>query len=366
MDKHLTIWKIEPHTEIKHHILKNYLAAWMPILGSKNKRVIFIDGFAGPGEYVGGKKGSPIIALKTAINHKTQTKTEYTFLFIEAREDRYNHLKKVISKIKIPSKLKIVKYVRYGKFEEEVNSLLTNLEERGVKIAPTFLFIDPFGFSGAPFYLIKKFMENRKCEVFISFMCNSIRRWQSLLKNEENLDMLFGTKEWRGIMGNQKTSSDEKNIELRNLYQQQLENNAGIEFVRSFKMINKQNKTEYFLFFGTNHLLGLKKMLEAMWGSDPSGKFEFFDTKYDPKQTVLFSLSPNYSQLKKKISKEFTKKSIKMKDLETFAIEEASFLKKHLRKVLLEMEKNKEINVHLQRKRKRETFPDDAVINFLK
>ena len=64
-----TIWPIEPHTSAKHQILRKYLDAWLPILGTYNKRIIYIDGFAGPGEYVGGEPGSPIIALEAARSH---------------------------------------------------------------------------------------------------------------------------------------------------------------------------------------------------------------------------------------------------------------------------------------------------------
>src|SRR5215475_1669133 len=61
-----TIWPIEPHTSAKHQILRNYLDAWLPILGKYNRRIVYIDGFSGPGEYAGGEPGSPIIALEAA------------------------------------------------------------------------------------------------------------------------------------------------------------------------------------------------------------------------------------------------------------------------------------------------------------
>jgi hypothetical protein len=60
-----TRWPLAPHTKIKHEILKRYLNAWLPILGSWAGRVVFIDGFAGPGRYSGGEPGSPVIALQT-------------------------------------------------------------------------------------------------------------------------------------------------------------------------------------------------------------------------------------------------------------------------------------------------------------
>ena len=57
-----TLWALENHTRGKHLVLKNYLDAWLPIMRKHNGRVLFIDAFAGPGEYAEGEPGSPVIA----------------------------------------------------------------------------------------------------------------------------------------------------------------------------------------------------------------------------------------------------------------------------------------------------------------
>ena len=64
---------MEEHTRAKHELLKKYLEAWFPILAIQGhqERVIFLDGFAGPGIYDGGEPGSPVIALETLINHNS-------------------------------------------------------------------------------------------------------------------------------------------------------------------------------------------------------------------------------------------------------------------------------------------------------
>ena len=64
-----TLWDIEPHTRAKHEILKKYLEAWFPIINRYNRKIIYIDGFCGPGRYSGGEPGSPVIALDVAMNH---------------------------------------------------------------------------------------------------------------------------------------------------------------------------------------------------------------------------------------------------------------------------------------------------------
>ena len=69
-----SIWKAEPHTLAKHAVLRNYLEAWFPILGRWNGRVIYYDGFAGPGRYEGGEQGSPIVAIEVAMGHADRLK----------------------------------------------------------------------------------------------------------------------------------------------------------------------------------------------------------------------------------------------------------------------------------------------------
>ena len=67
------IWKLDPHTLGKHLVLRAYLDAWLPILGRWRRRILFIDGFAGPGEYVDGEEGSPIIALNALCEHQSKS-----------------------------------------------------------------------------------------------------------------------------------------------------------------------------------------------------------------------------------------------------------------------------------------------------
>ncbi|MBO9333604.1 MAG: three-Cys-motif partner protein TcmP [Roseiflexus sp.] len=65
------------------------MGAWFPILGSGNRRLVYIDGFCGPGRYEGGEDGSPIIALKEAMNPRERLAShEIIFLFLDERKDR--------------------------------------------------------------------------------------------------------------------------------------------------------------------------------------------------------------------------------------------------------------------------------------
>jgi three-Cys-motif partner protein len=86
-----TVWHIDPHTQVKHAILRKYWEAWLPIMTKFNQRVLYIDGFAGPGRYAEGEDGSPLIALKSARDHIARPKEEVAFIFIEKDEKRFAH-----------------------------------------------------------------------------------------------------------------------------------------------------------------------------------------------------------------------------------------------------------------------------------
>lgn len=355
-----TIWKIEPHTEAKHAILKKYLDAWLPILTNRMPKVVFIDGFAGPGEYIGGKEGSPIIAINSMINHKIDIKSKVLFLFVEKDSDRCNFLKEKLKKIEIPSNIKY--QVQCGEFAKVVGSILDDLEKEGAKLAPTFVFIDPFGFKGVPFTIIEKIMENKRCEVLINFMFEDINRFVELPQNEKTLNTLFGTEKWKEVKG--KDNPQERLKILHGLYKERLERIA--KHVVSFKMINKSNKTDYFLFFATNHILGLKKMKASMWKVDSGGEFQFSDATYNPNQTVLFELEPNFNYLKKIILDEYKGKEVCVEDLENFIILKTSFLETHYKtRILKPMEEKEKIKVISPGKRRFGTYPSGTVIRFL-
>ena len=146
-----SIWSIDPHTEAKHDILRKYLDAWLPIITRWNGRVLYIDGFAGPGEYIGGKDGSPIIAIKAFCEHKANLQAEIIMLFIEADRERCDFLKRKIQTIKVPSNIKTI--CECAKFDEKLIEILEIIDTQKTNLAPAFVFIDPFGFTGFPFSL---------------------------------------------------------------------------------------------------------------------------------------------------------------------------------------------------------------------
>src|SRR5262245_5580129 len=233
-----TIWALEPHTRAKHEILKRYLQAWMIILSQgRFPEILYIDGFAGPGEYSGGERGSPIIALDTALGYKPSLIAKLRFLFVEKDSDRADHLRRLIAARTLPGNFSVI--VEGGvTFEEAFRRRYPEFLRNG-RLIPTFAFIDPFGWKGVPFDLVGRILVQRSCEVFINFMYEEINRFIGHADQVENFDTFFGTDAWKACLAEREPRR--RNRCLHDLYVQQLHDTAGAAFVRSFEMSNARD-----------------------------------------------------------------------------------------------------------------------------
>jgi three-Cys-motif partner protein len=328
------VWEMEPHTAAKHAILKRYLQAWMVILSQgKFREILYIDGFAGPGEYKNGEVGSPIIALQNALNYRPPLTAILNFLFVEKDPARAAHLKSLIDKMGLPSNFH-VKVEGGTTFENAFAKHYLTYQRYG-KLIPTFAFIDPFGWTGAPMSIVQAIMKHKSCEVFVNFMYEEINRFISHPDQKDNFDSLFGTSDWERCKAI--TGANERRRCLHDLYTQQMCKQGNVVHARSFAMSNDKDVTDYILFYGTNELLGLKKMKEAMWKVDESGGFSFSDAT-DPRQTVLFGNEPNLAQLKSDLLRKFKGMEPTVGDIERFVVVETAFRETHYKKVLRSME----------------------------
>ena len=195
------LWTKDQQTQGKHLILRNYLNGWFPILGSSNGRLLFIDGFAGPGEYDNGEPGSPLIALDCVRRQKAAGRlknVEVICLFIESDNVSAGHLEKTLAAQSPIPETRC--HVLPGSFDDHMTQVLDYIDQQRAKLAPAFVVIDPFGVKGSPMQLIGRILGNAKSECMISFMYEPIRRFREHPYFRRHLDELFGTGEWRDAL----------------------------------------------------------------------------------------------------------------------------------------------------------------------
>jgi three-Cys-motif partner protein len=274
-----TLWVRDPHTEAKHRVLAGYYAAWFPIMLQTFPRLTVFDGYAGPGEYLDGAEGSPIIALRSLLDRPqlVQRGRPVRFVFLEERDDRREHLAELIES-KFPNRPGHVKVdVILGDCITDGEAALTAANAWG---QPIFANLDPFG-PAIPHELVVRLGRNRGSEVLVTFMSDWLRRFCAL-EDLEDGDLLFGSPGWRSV--GSLSSPGDKELFLVSLYKTTLAD-AGLGLATEFKLSDEGGRT-FYLIYGTGHRKGLQVMKDSMWKIDPVSGIQFRDPK-DTEQGVL-------------------------------------------------------------------------------
>lgn len=351
-------WKIKPHTQSKLQILKAYLQAWFPILSQgRDGRVVYIDGFAGPGRYEGGEEGSPIIAVRAVLNQPLLSGARIDFHFVEADPAVAAHLRGELRALEpqLRGWPRLNVKVHDGEFATIYPLISSSLGSRD-NVVPTFALIDPFGWTGVPLSITADLLGRPKTEVLFNFMHEEITRFLAHKDQPNNFDELFGTRKWKdfvGLTGYQRTRA------LHDLYGEQLSTRA--KYVRSFTMVNQSKRVDYFLFFATQNIRGLERMKEAMWKVDPLGDFCFSDAT-DPNALTLFGDEPDLSPLETFLRGLASERLVPIEELYASTLIATPFLKKHTRQVLKQAEGSDRLELHTISSRRKNTYPEDRGI----
>lgn len=363
MSKISTVWPIAAHTTVKHDLLRGYLGAWFPIIAKYNNRVVFIDGFAGPGTYTDGSPGSPAIALSTLLDHgyfAELASTEFVFVFNEMDKARSASLESVIEADRLarggwPSNVKVV--VENQNFTDVAEYILGSL---GTKtLAPTFAFLDPFGYKDIPMAVIQRLMAFSRSELFVYVDINSLTRFATSGQQDDNFGALFGTDEFKNAP---KGGEPGRKEFLHDLYKDQLVKLCGFPFVQSFEMVGANGKPINYLFFCTRHAKGFDAMKTTMWKAAPSGDFRYRDSLAG--QTVLFQPTPDTGPLQLALRQRFGGDTVDIAVIVDFVITSTPYVSTHVKtRTLVPMQKAGMITSPNQRKSGQ--FPPGTLVTFL-
>jgi three-Cys-motif partner protein len=350
-----TLWPLDAHTRGKHEVLREYLSAWFPILGSFAGRIAFVDGFAGPGQYSKGEPGSPLIALDVFRQHAPRIKSEAVFLFIEEDTERAAHLERAIE-----SRKPLPKHCKYEvatvDFETKMTAVLDSLKTG--EIAPAFMMLDPFGVAGMPMGVIDRLLKSGKTELYITLMYEFIDRFKKTAAFEKRLTELYGTDEWKKGL---ELEGRAKREFFFGLYKEQLLK-AGARHVVRFDLY-RDGHLVYAIFFATKHWKGADVMKRAIWRVAPFGDFAFRSARFD--QLTLGVDTVDYSPLRSALLEEFKGRGpVTIERVEQFVAGHTDFHIGHLRKhALLPLEKAGLLEVLTARKRAR-TYPEGTKVRF--
>jgi three-Cys-motif partner protein len=350
------LWPLDDHTRAKHRVLRSYLSAWLPVMGQQAiktvargtdpPRLLLVDGFAGPGRYATGEEGSPLIMLRTLLEHdafQRMQEVNFLYLFIEHDRRRVEHLKKEVEQLDLPSNVNVA--IEPGEFETTFGEIVEGVHRReGRELVPTFAFVDPFGYAAASMSLAGRFLEFPRCEALIFLPLSYVNRFLTREGQEDAMNSLFGSERWREAVD---LPAGERSEFLLALFEEELRSQGHVRYVRSFQLRTKDGN-DYRLVFATPHERGLDLMKDAMWSVDPLEGVRYV-ARTDEGQEVLFSPDPeavDTRPLLAHLRERFGTDWFTIEDARQAALLESPYRSAHLkRKTLVPAEKAGRIEV---------------------
>lgn len=360
-----TIWPAAPHTLAKHRILEKYLQAWMAILSRQSSRVprgskeiLYVDGFAGPGIYEGGEPGSPVIAIRTALDHSASLPVPVRFVFIEFDVRRFESLAAEIEKLSFEttasSRITDIECYR-GDCSTVLAEYVQRVAAEHRKFGPAMVFLDQFGYSQIPITLIAQILQWPQCEVFSYLNWDHLNQYLTHAPKAAGITGAFGSEVWKQALS---MPTANRRSFLLSEYRQALTTRARAKFVLDFAMYDENDSLLYWLFFCTNSIRGVEEMKKAMRQVDKTGSFRFSD-KDDPSQLLLLSGCDD-EWLANELASRLTGRTMTAEEVKVYVLSETPC---HLfKKALAKLEREDKCEIAAApAKRRAHSFPDDLL-----
>jgi three-Cys-motif partner protein len=282
---------------VKHELIRQYLGGWFPILGSWSGRVLYLDTHAGRGAHAAGQLGSPLIALQTLRQHSHRDRLlrrcEFRFIFIERNESNKAALDREVANLGIlPPGIQVES--RCGDCFEALESMVGNLRESQSRMAPAFVFVDPYGFR-VPGALLAQLMRAGRVELFVNVIWREldmeIRQGRAGQAGAAALlDQVFAGQEWR-----HRIASDDFD-ERADQCVEVIAEKVGAKWATPLRMLAENRKTRYLLLHLTNHDAGRRLMKDCMWSVCPAADGGFYAGKSN--QQLLIEPEPDLGPLR--------------------------------------------------------------------
>jgi three-Cys-motif partner protein len=329
-----------PFQHVKHELIRCYLNGWFPKLGTWAGRVLYVDTHAGRGRYESGDPGSPLVALQTLLNHsyreKLLTASEFNFLFIERDPANLAALEAELDRLRpVPARVNVS--TSEGDAFERLSSILGDLRRDRARMAPAFLFVDPYGFK-IPAQLLGDLMKAGRVELFINVMWRELdmliqQRPERGTAPAQTLDEIFGSESWRTeIIGG---DVDERLGHAIPLIAQGIRAKWWTSAVR---MVTGGQATRYVLLHLTNSDDGRDLMKECAWSASPAGEF-MVRRSDNPDQQFLIKPEPDLRPLRDWIMGRLSRRPERWQDLHA-AVRPEWWLPKHVNEVVRDLKKD--------------------------
>lgn len=326
-----------PFQQVKHDLIRCYLNGWYPKLGFWAGRVLYVDTHAGRGKYKTGDPGSPVIALRTFLDHRSReallAKSEFNFLFIERAPENLTALRGELARLNpLPKRIEVE--TSEGDAFEKLSAILKNLQRQRKQMAPAFMFVDPYGFK-IPARLLADLMKAGRVELFINIMWRELdmliqQHPASGTPYAQTLDDVFGSGDWRTEIAG--TDVDERLNQAIPLLARAI---GAKWWTSAVRMVTGGQATRYLLLHLTNSDHGRDLIKQCSWSVSPDGGFVVRKSD-NPDQQFLIEPEPDLAPLREWVLAKLRERPHRWQELHA-AVRAQVWLEKHVNAVLKDL-----------------------------
>lgn len=298
-------------SEVKSEITSKYFGAWTRVMTSKSrqKRLAYVDLFAGPGRYEDGTVSTPIKVLQQCIE-RDDLRERIVTVFNDANEDFANNLENIITEIQGIETLRHQPIVQCSSVGDE---LVETFEK--TKLVPCLAFVDPWGYKGLSSKLIGALIKDWGSDCIFFFNYNRINMGITNKIVIEHMNNIFGEERAEQLrLKVSDCSPEDRELMILNDLAESLSSNRS-NFVLPFRFLRPNGmRTSHYLIFVSKHVLGYKIMKDIMWRYSSEHIDGVASFSYIPVGERQLSLLSPYSQptiedLMDKLINQFTGKT---------------------------------------------------------
>lgn len=305
-------------SEVKTAIVSKYFIEWARVItgflkNKRDRRIAYIDLFAGPGRYKDGVKSTPLFILETAIR-EPMLRNSLVTMFNDKDSENTSSL---LAEIKALPGIDSLKY-KPDVYTNEVGDKIVKMFEQ-MNLIPTLFFVDPWGYKGLSLRLINSVLKDWACECIFFFNYNRTSLGLPNKAVDRHMDAMFGEERADGLRGKIKglTGYNRELTIVEEICEALVE--MGGRYVLPFRFKNKSgSRTSHHLIFVSKHPLGYKIMKRVMANESSLTEQGVASFEYNPAtaaQPLLFGLLRTLDELEGLLLDEFAERTLSMIDI---------------------------------------------------
>jgi three-Cys-motif partner protein len=340
----------EEQSQIKAEIVMKYFLTWASIMIStqqrynKEKRVAYVDLFAGRGRYRDGSPSTPIMILEKAIEDPKLCE-RLVAVFNDKNAANSDSLRESIKSLPGIERLKYQPQVYTGEVDDEVVQSFASRT-----LVPTFLFVDPWGYKGLSLNLVSSVLKDWGCDCVFFFNYNRISPGLNNDAVQAHMEALFGPERAARLRQRFETTNphpaDRETFIIEEMTKALKE--VGGQHVIPFRFRNSTGtRTTHHLFFVSKAFLGFERMRQIMHDQSQKdfgvAKFEY--NPADARYPSLFAMCRPLEDLEEMLLTDCAGKTLPFQKLYESHSVGKPYVIKNYREVLCRMEQEGKVTM---------------------